>query len=159
MLYKRIYSSLFDPSFQIARDVRRMLSARKRGFKLLSNLYRRKIARRYSCYISYDAVIADDVYFPHPVGIVIGSGAIVGRNCVIYQNVTLGRRTRFDSSCPKLGDGCMLYAGSMVLGDIELQRDTTVAAGAIVTHGSDIPGDVLIGAPARSHGHTGRRFS
>src|SRR5690606_24651888 len=33
-----------------------------------------------------------NVKLPHPVGVVIGQKVVLGRNCIIYQNVTIGAK-------------------------------------------------------------------
>lgn len=140
----------FDPSARIKRDIGKMLRAFSKGRKIRYLFYRETIYRRYSCCISPLSKIADDVAFPHPVGIVIGEGAIVHEGCTIYQNVTLGRSDKDIASYPTLGPGCTIYAGATVIGGVTLQPDTTVAAHAVVTKSNSRKGDVLIGIPARS---------
>lgn len=49
-------------------------------------------------WISVDAHFESIPYFPHGVyGIFISGGASIGRNCVIFQQVTLGSNTLIDS--------------------------------------------------------------
>ena len=42
------------------------------------------------CIPNLDVIKKQNTYFPHPVGIVISKFATVGKNCTIYQNVTIG---------------------------------------------------------------------
>ena len=146
----RFKKMLFDPSFQFSRDVSRMLAAHRSGNKLVRNLLHVRIARRWGCHISYEALIGTNVYFPHPTGIVIGAGSIIGDNCSIYQNVTIGRRVSTEPVCPVIERGCTLYCGATVIGDVHLLEGTVVAASAVVTKGTGLPHDVLGGIPAKT---------
>ena len=65
-----------------------------KGNKFLANYYSYKILKKYNCYISPKAEIGKNLSFPHPIGIVIGDGVKIGDNCIIYQNVTIGRKNR-----------------------------------------------------------------
>ena len=96
------------------------------------------------------ADIAPGLVLPHPGGIVIGS-ARIGRNVVIYQNVTLGARV-FDgaydlSTRPVVEDDVTIGAGAVVLGPVTVGAGATVAANSLVTR--DVPpGATAMGVPA-----------
>ena len=108
-----------------------------------------KIYYRYGCHVSPLCDVDPTVYFPHPVGIVIGAGSKVGPGCVIYQNTTLGRAKANCPEYPTLGKGCIVYAGSSVLGDSELGAESIVGAHSMVI-GLKCPSDsVLVGVPAK----------
>lgn len=149
-LYDRLRRKLFDPSYQFSHDVMKMLAAHRSGNKLLRNFLHMRIARRWSCHISYEASIGRNVYFPHPTGIVIGAGAVIGEGCSIYQNVTVGRRVGNEPLCPVIERNCILYCGSSVLGDVHILEGTVVAASAVVINGTGTSHDVLGGIPAKS---------
>lgn len=115
----------------------------------LQNFLRRYLNRRYGCFISPDARIGDRCLFPHPVGIVIGDGVIIGEDCVIYQNVTLGARARGAAGerYPELGDRAVIYAGAVVVGAVRIGKGAVVAANAVVTIDVE-DGAVAAGVPA-----------
>lgn len=154
-LLDRLKRSLFDPSYQFSRDVERMHAAHRKGIKLVRNLLHIRIARRWGCHISYECEIGKDVYFPHPTGIVIGAGSVIGDGCTIYQNVTIGRREKSEPACPVIERDCIVYCGAVVIGDVLLLEGTTVATAAVVTRGTGVPNDVLGGIPAKSILHKG----
>ena len=131
----------------MTRDVSRMLRLSRRGMRLAAKLESNRIFYRYGCYISPNADVAPDVVFPHPIGIVIGEGVKIGAGCTIYQQVTLGSK---GGGYPSLGEGCVLYAGSTVLGGICLADGVTVGANSLVMKSCDVPGAVLVGSPARA---------
>ncbi|AKM11508.1 hypothetical protein AB433_03340 [Croceicoccus naphthovorans] len=102
----------------------------------------------YSSEVAISAKIGGGFYVPHPFGIVIGSDIAIGRNVMILQNVTLGRRASGDTRTPTIGDGVTIGAGAVVVGPIAIGNNATVAANALVL--DDVPkGGRAIGNPAR----------
>ncbi|MCV7359274.1 serine O-acetyltransferase [Mycolicibacterium fluoranthenivorans] len=120
------------------------------GKHSLARLVSARIYSRYGCMISPTARIGREIAFPHPVGIVIGDGAVVGDNCTIYQNVTLGRQSLGPGGYPTLGSRVVIFAGSQILGEIELADGVTVGALTLVTKSCLTPGSTLVGIPARA---------
>lgn len=98
-----------------------------------------------------NAQIGPGLVLPHPGGIVIGS-AEIGRDAVIFQNVTLGAR-EFDglndpATRPRLGNGVTLGSNAVVLGPVMVGDGSTVAANSLVLQ--DVPaGGTAIGVPAK----------
>lgn len=74
----------------------------------------------------------------HGTGIVVGWKTVVGRDCLMMQNVTLGAPTTSKlDAMPKLGDRVTLGAGASVIGAVTLGDDVFVGAHALVT--VDVP--------------------
>lgn len=97
-------------------------------------------------------MIAKRTVFPHPIGIVISKHATIGKNCWIYQNVTIGTDKYYHSAqkqfYPKIGDNVIIYAGAVVAGGITIGNGAIIGANAVVL--SDIPEDsVAVGVPAK----------
>lgn len=90
------------------------------------------------CDIDFDSLPAS-THLPHPVGIVVGSGVIMGENCMVLQNVTIGRKDVYDPAVGKIiiGDCVTIYAGATILGPVNIGSNSIIAAGAMVTH--DVP--------------------
>ena len=85
---------------------------------------------------------------PHPVGVVIGEGSVIGTDVTIYQGVTLGRASHEVDAYPTIDDGAVIYAGATLLGPIRIGRNAVVAAHSVVL--SDVPDfATVVGAPAR----------
>lgn len=139
-----------DANGRLIRDILRMRWASDKGLLLLARVISQLIYRRYKCCISPTAHVSATVSFPHPVGVVIGDGAVVEDGCVIYQGVTLRRSSRDLTGYPTLKKNCIVYANAVIAGPIVLQEGTVVGAGAVVTKGSSKENDLLVGVPAKS---------
>lgn len=72
----------------------------------------------------------------HPVGIVIGAKVVIGRNCTIMQNVTIGTRQihadAYDDKFPIIGNNVTIGCNSSLLGGIEIQDEVTIGAHTLV---------------------------
>jgi serine O-acetyltransferase len=81
----------------------------------------------------------------HPNGIVIHPDAVVGVNCLIFQQVTIG--TRNGSAPPVIGGHVDIGSGAKILGDIRIGDHVVVGANAAVI--TDVPDNCLaVGVPA-----------
>lgn len=86
----------------------------------------------------------------HPNGVVVGHRVVIGRDCTILQQVTLGesRVNGGHAHYPVIGDRVTLAAGAKVLGNVRVGDDCVVGANSVVLR--DLPsGSVAVGAPAR----------
>lgn len=97
------------------------------------------------------AVFHGPVYFPHPVGIVIGSGVRVGGETWIYQHVTLGADAK--GSYPTIGERVRIYPGAVVAGGLSVGQSSIIGAGVHLNF--DIPAETVIPAAwVRFRDHT-----
>ncbi|WZO97456.1 hypothetical protein EP7_004490 [Isosphaeraceae bacterium EP7] len=91
--------------------------------------------------------ISGGLLIPHPNGIVIHPAAVIGPNCLIFQQVTLGgggRRTGF----PTLGGHVDVGAGAKILGGVTIGDHARIGANAVVL--IDVPeGATAAGIPAK----------
>ncbi len=97
--------------------------------------------------ISRDARIAASVSFPHLTGVVIHEDAVVGENCMIMQQVTLGQTAI--PGAPMVEPGVYIGAGAKVLGPVRIGRNARIGANAVVLR--DVPDNATaVGVPARN---------
>lgn len=81
----------------------------------------------------------------HPNGIVIHPEAVVGPNCLIFQQVTLGVT---NGGAPKIGGHVDVGAGAKILGDVTIGDHAKIGANAVVL--DDVPAyATAAGVPAR----------
>lgn len=92
-------------------------------------------AHRHGGYIGPDTIFQDIPTFPHGLhGLFISRFAVIGKECWIYQNVTIGE---VDRKAPVVGDSCLIGAGAILLGDIHIGNHVKIGAGAVVN--TDVP--------------------
>ncbi len=79
------------------------------------------------------ATIDSPVMIDHATGVVIGETANIKKNVSIFQGVTLGGNTfTKEDRHPKIEEGVSIYASSTILGNINVGRNSIVAAGSLV---------------------------
>ena len=66
----------------------------------------------------------------HPANILIGSGAKIGENCLIFHEVTIGSGPIPGE--PKIGNNVDIYIGARVLGGIEIGDRCMIGANCVV---------------------------
>jgi serine acetyltransferase len=98
----------------------------------------------YGCAIAPTARLYGGLIMPHPQGIVVGAGTVVGPGAWIFQNVTLGG-TIGKIGVPRVGSGARICAGAAVVGPINVGNDVVVGANAVVTR--DVPDGATVRAP------------
>lgn len=103
----------------------------------------------FACDIDPMTEIGPGVYFPHPIGIVIGGEWVIGANVSILQGVTLGRREgEILTGRPRVGDGAVLSVGAKVIGAVDIGDKAQIGANAVVLQ--PVPaGWTAVGVPAR----------
>lgn len=127
-------------------------NAKKTGKKgdfygcVLHNLFQNSCAN-----IALEAEFADKPSFPHGItGIFVSRGAKIGKNCVIFQQVTIGSNTIEGSKgfgAPTIGDDVYIGVGAKIIGGVHIGNRCRIGAGCIVT--CDVPDDstVVMGKP------------
>lgn len=98
--------------------------------------------------VSVDASVGEGFYTPHPYGIVVGDGAVIGRDVSILQGVTIGIKSPSDRAIGIIADEVFLGAGAAIIGAVTVGRGAVVGANAVVIR--DVPaGATVVGNPAR----------
>jgi len=91
----------------------------------------------------------------HPNGVVVHSQAVIGVNCLLLQQVTIGI-LEVGGGSPRLGGHVDVGAGAKILGGVVIGDHAKIGANAVVL--TDVPaGATAVGVPARiiqakSHG-------
>ncbi len=107
--------------------------------------------------INPGARIGPGFFIDHGMGVVIGETAEIGRDVLLYQDVTLGG-TGFDRGKrhPTLGNQVVVGAGAKILGNIRIGHNVRVGAGSVVVH--PVPDNcTVVGVPAEIVRREGRK--
>lgn len=101
------------------------------------------------------ARIGKGIMLDHATGFVVGETATIGDNVSILQGVTLGGTGKSEEDRhPKIGNGVLIGAHSVVLGNIKVGECARIGAGSVVV--KEVPPRVTVaGVPARVIGEAG----
>jgi putative colanic acid biosynthesis acetyltransferase WcaB len=87
----------------------------------------------------------------HPRAIVIHENAVLGADCILRHNTTIGNKTLPNGTpgpAPILSDRVDIGANAVILGAIRVGTGAKIGAGAVVV--KDVPtGATVVGNPAR----------
>ena len=141
----------WSPARQLLRALRDHARARQAGGPL--GVVRAKLAvlrHRFWSVVSGADIplgcqIAGGLLLPHPNGVVIHPQAVVGPNCTLFQQVTVGTGPK--PGLPRLGGHVDVGPGAKVLGGITVGDHAAVGANAVVL--TDVEAKVaVVGIPA-----------
>ena len=77
------------------------------------------------CNINCKARIGPGLHISHAVGLVIGGGIKMGKDCKIYHNLTLGSNNGF---CPVIGNKVTIYPHTIIAGNIIIPDNSIIPA-------------------------------
>lgn len=105
-----------------------------------------RMAHKRGGYIGRGAKLEGIPSLPHGLhGVYISRYAAIGRNCRIYQNVTIGE---VGGKAPRIGDNCLIGANAVLVGGIRVGSGARIGAGAAVSF--DVPpGATVVAQPPR----------
>ena len=103
-------------------------------------------------YVGRAAQIAGTPCFPHGCsGVFISKNAVIGRDAVIFQQVTIGSNTLPGTKhpgAPTIGDGVYIGAGAKIIGGVTVGDHCRVGANAVVSRDMP-PHSVAVCAPTQ----------
>ena len=101
-----------------------------------------------NCHVHYATEIGEGTTLAYGgIGVVIHKDAVIGKNCVIESNVTIGGRNS-NPKVPVIGDNVFIGTGARVLGDVHVGNNSIIGANAVVIR--DVPDNCSVaGVPAK----------
>ena len=102
----------------------------------------------YNSSIPYEAKLGKGTRFGYGgIGVVIHKRTIMGKNCMVGSNVTIGGRSGY-YQVPIIGDNVYIATGAKVLGPITIGNNVIIGANAVVI--DNVPDNAVVaGVPAR----------
>ena len=101
----------------------------------------------YGIELPWQANIGRRARFPHQTGIVVARDAVIGDDCVIHQNVTIGV-TAHGGRAPRIGNAVEIGAGAVVFGDVEIGEGAFIGPNAVVSTNVP-PGARVVASPSQ----------
>ena len=97
--------------------------------------------------IPLNANLGGGLIIRHPNGIVIHPDAVIGPNCLIFQQVTIGANSSVPG-LPTIGGHVDIGAGAKILGGITIGDNVKIGANSVVIN--DVPpNSTVVGMPGR----------
>jgi len=81
------------------------------------------------CDISFKADIGEGIYISHAIGLVIAPGVVIGENCHLHQNTSIGNN---QNKNPVIENDVTIYPHSIIAGDYTIKQKSIVPAGSVL---------------------------
>jgi len=96
------------------------------------------------------AKIGRGFFIDHGMGVVIDGTAVIGKNCVLFHNVTLGGTGKhIGKRHPTLGDNVLVGTGSILLGPITVGSNVKIGADSTIINKNNPSNCTVVGTPAK----------
>ena len=96
--------------------------------------------------IAWNSQFAGEPCMPHGMqGIFVSAMSKIGKNCVIFQQVTIGANVLPDSKnrgAPTVGDNCYIGAGAKIIGNVKIGNNVRIGANCVVYQ--DVPDNCVV---------------
>lgn len=150
---------LLYPSFKAIIRYRVANYLYRRKFFFLARLISERTKRKTGIEIHPGAVIGNDLFIDHGMGVVIGETSIIGNNVTIYHGVTLGGTGKDKGKRhPTVGNNVTIGTGAKILGNIKIGSNSKIGANAVVLN--DVPkGATVVGIPGKIVKLNGNKYS
>jgi len=145
---------LLAPGFKYTFWLRLTYHSRQKGliwrpFHYLCRIILHRCGLRYGVSIPYNTCIGPGLYIGHAGGIVINCNVVIGQDCNVNHEVTIGAKYGGKTpGVPVIGDRVYLGPGCKVIGGIRLGNDVAVGANSVVVKSVPDSG-VTAGVPAK----------
>jgi serine O-acetyltransferase len=95
-----------------------------------------------------NAQIGGGLVITHVGGVILHHRTVIGKNCDLSHQVTIGTAGLGRTGVPRLGSDVVIGAGAVIIGGIEIGDGARIAANSLVNR--DVPpGATVMGVPAK----------
>lgn len=119
-------------------------------------LYYRHLSFKTGIQIPVGTKIGGGFKIHHFSSIVINRNAIIGNDCTIFNNTTIGAVLGPKCGNPVIEDRVVICTGAKVIGNITIGHDSIIGANAVVTKTMEAD-SVIVGVPAKCIGKSGKK--
>lgn len=151
----------WDPSRKLLKSIREYQHYKKQN-TIFSMLLSKQCILRHLFWsvitgadIPLNCKIGGGLLIPHPNGIVIHPDSVIGVNCLIHQQVTIGVKRGSDKP-PMLEGHVDIGAGAKIIGPILIERNALIGANSVVVKNVSA-GSVVAGIPAKVIGSSRKK--
>ena len=148
MSIQKMIKKLFYCFFERKYSVRYFWEIRKKAMEggFIAKRKYRRLQVKNGAYIPLSVQFSGDAVLPHGIsGIFISAGAKIGKDCIIFQQVTIGSNTLpggKSTGSPVLGDNVFVGAGAKIIGNVKIGNHARIGANCIVT--KDVPDNCTV---------------
>lgn len=100
-------------------------------YPILKAIYIRK-TYKLGLFLDDHTGIGEGIEFPHNFPLIINSGAIIGKCCIVHPNVLIAG-TRNNSGKPHIGNYVFIGNGAKIIGEVIIGDWCFLSPGAIIT--------------------------
>lgn len=146
-LWHRLYK---DPCFRFIFFLRKASTLSKiNPLGFLAHYFYKRYTFKYGIQIPKTVQIGKGFVMLHQGGIVVNSKSVIGDNCTLMHNVTLGNTKRGKLiGAPVIGNNVYIGPGAVIVGRIIIGDNVLVAPNSYVN--TDVPSDsIVIGNPGK----------
>lgn len=144
-ILKELISIFVFIRFSSFKEIYEYLFNKKKDSGIVATVFSYQLEKKNS-FIGIGAKFEEWPYFTHGYSnIFISPRVEIGKNCIIFQNVTIGGVTTIGSKnngAPIIGDNCYICANSTIIGNIRIGNNVRIGAGATVY--KDIPDNCVV---------------
>lgn len=119
-------------------------------------IYYRHLSFKTGIQIPVGTKIGGGFKIHHFSSIVINRNAVIGENCTIFNNTTVGAVLGAKGGNPIIEDRVVICTGAKVIGNITIGHDSIIGANAVVTKTMEAD-SVIVGVPAKCNEKSGKK--
>lgn len=112
-----------------------LVQLRTKKNRIIASLANILLIYLYQSDVGRGAVVSESLFFPHPSGIIIGSGTTLEGKIIVFDRTSFGKKYPGTlSGMPKFHGEGVIGSGAKILGDVVVSEKFVIAANAVLLH-------------------------